>query len=1027
MYRWTAVMGLEQWNKALLEDVMARGQAGVPLYLYVDRELLGKLSGLEPAKAVSEFVRDFQAHAGREPFRRGAEAAQRWRRLGFAGAPPLAAHLAMTVLAVTEEPVGPYGIYRRQNQLLGLDAVATAPPGYDHHVPVLWQVWNDWLDGPGAAYGARTARAHPRWTLQGWARSQGLIRHSERRFIEEFLDESAFPGDGAPPVQEFLEWLRYRGATAFGLLQRFAHESTREILQEVLADEAKRWRRDGFRVRLSSPRRGLLQYDEWEGVFSGVIEVAPAWHGVPLDIGHGQSQEFDSFDRYAIVGIDTPAAQLLEIGYLHELTDRTAVQFGGREIYVFRNDPSLGGRLQCRGIDQPTTCHVLAHRRQTAKVAAALREAGLRAVPQAADVAGWSWFLDLRLDPESDLLTSLNLARFGAASGQRISVVGGLPIGPHTYLVGGEPDVDLPVGGLSSVRFDGEMLSIAPNQRRVSLSEFIPEPGDHVFSSEFGRIRFQTISFARETARTGRLARPIRPHDAGYEFGEPARDGAAHAASLSGADLRGVSIPEALTVRCPPGGECLVLTAEGDIRQVWPSTPQWLREIGLEPASVDVMHTIRSSFSHAAYFVVRSGLQHVKHVLAIPSGAARLPGHARSQSRQDLVPEFVAERGWRWVGEPDKGMARVLEAAMRRRQTAPPEPPMQHVELPLRADVTHAVDPRNPYDDVLKWLSEREDGRASYDAFAESWSWACGRYDMQSSAGQARSALLTLMRLGHVEPDWSRRQVAVSPAVLVALPAAAGLHVLAGARPLRLLERIDDPDDDDPAVAAAVISLTVHYRNPRTAAGQPLGPTVVYVEWDGGCRDRVRAGLGVLGVSLSGQVPVRLLEMQPSLDQAVVVGQQMEVSPGADPHRWSPTPSGGWQWVQRNTDAPSGFYQYTVNGQKKHAWRDAEGIMTLVSSQNGQWLARASYGHTELLTHDPIARRLLAPANARLPELIDRALTLRTGLPPCRGRLGRADQPCLVYENVDAPTAHQVAALLKQDLRDSDGTLVFKR
>src|SRR4051794_22835241 len=114
-------MDLPEWSSRLFADVTAGGRPGRRLYLYVDRDLLGRLAGTNPGSALTDFCRAFRAAMGARPFAAGAELARRWNARAFEGEPSFVAHLAMTVLAVTEEPLGgQHGIYRRQNELLGL-------------------------------------------------------------------------------------------------------------------------------------------------------------------------------------------------------------------------------------------------------------------------------------------------------------------------------------------------------------------------------------------------------------------------------------------------------------------------------------------------------------------------------------------------------------------------------------------------------------------------------------------------------------------------------------------------------------------------------------------------------------------------------------------------------------------------------------------------------------------------------------------------------------------------------------------
>ncbi|QCW51020.2 hypothetical protein FE634_12520 [Nocardioides dongxiaopingii] len=182
-------MDLEQWAAALHDSLATRGGPGRLLYLYVDRADLAVVSGLaDPDLALDDLCGAFRAEQTVEPFARQARAAEQWRRSGWVGPCPFLPALAMTVLAVTEEPLGSsHGVYRRLNDLLGLEPDAKEPPGYSSHVPQMWQIWNEWLTTEGAHYGRPSARSYPPYVYQGWARSQGIIRHRERLLIEDFV------------------------------------------------------------------------------------------------------------------------------------------------------------------------------------------------------------------------------------------------------------------------------------------------------------------------------------------------------------------------------------------------------------------------------------------------------------------------------------------------------------------------------------------------------------------------------------------------------------------------------------------------------------------------------------------------------------------------------------------------------------------------------------------------------------------------------------------------------------------------
>lgn len=211
------------------------------------------------------------------------------------------------------------------------------------------------------------------------------------------------------------------------------------------------------------------------------------------------------------------------------------------------------------------------------------------------------------------------------------------------------------------------------------------------------------------------------------------------------------------------------------------------------------------------------------------------------------------------------------------------------------------------------------------------------------------------------------------------MPGAAGLHVLVGARPARLLERLNDPDDSDPVVAAAEC-LTLYNRTPLDRRGRPSAPTTIYIEWDSSHPGRVRDGLRRLGVTLTGRVAVALLGLQSTLDCELEHGQQLDISPGRNPHLWPPASNGQWQWVPQEMDQAWGFYRYARYGGFAYVWLDKSERLTLVQPDIGRWLARLLYGQNKLPTWDRFEKRLLCPVNLALPTLIGRPGLLALGL-----------------------------------------------
>ncbi|GAA3232714.1 hypothetical protein ACFO1B_21135 [Dactylosporangium siamense] len=1017
-------MDVQSWERVLLQDVLDRGRPGERLYLYVDRELLGRLSGMDPADAVADFCNAVRSSEPGRPFVKAALAASRWRDRHFSGPPGFVAALALTVLAVTEVPLGgSNGIYRRQNELLGRPPTPTEPPGYRDHVPGMWAVWNEWLDGPGAAYGRSSARNHGRWTLQGWSRSQGLIRHIDRIRIEQFLSDTATARSRSPLAAEFVEWLRYRGSAGADLLARFADDAAMQVVQDVLDDESERLRRDGRRPTVHRGSRAMLHYDDWLGEFGGAVAVDPTWYGLTLDLGDDEPYVAGPFDTVLVLRAGVPDGDVLGSGVELELADRVTVTFGGEDAYVMADDPAVSGRVQCRTVTHPSLYHVLVRDAHLHGLARTLRADGIDRTAKPSVVPGWSWLENVPLEPGAQILSAVGLTAAVPGPPSRSRLDGGLQVAHSTYLTGGEPDFVIDSdAALPGLTLDGARLPVTPGQRRVSLADQRPAPGTHRVASDLGDRTFVTMVHQQDRARAGDIWRSVTLTSTGLHFSEPTRM-AQPDVGLAGAVLRGASLPPSITVRRPPGTECLVVTDEGDVSEVWPSAPPWLRAIGVEPHFVNVMQAVRTLPAPPAFFVVRSGRRHVAHVVEIPLSTPQLPGRVPSQPRPNLVGELFTGPGPQSSTADARFRSALSKAILRKVATRGDYPPSCRPTA-MRDDVQQGPRVDNPYDDVLTWLSERERGRASQSLYAETWAWACARYGHADMGGAWRKSLGTLMSLGFIERDYARQEVAIAPAALSAIPSSVGVFVLTGARPRRLLERMDDPNDPDASVAAAVDTWVLHLRTAVDATGHAAGPTTVYVECETADNGVVQAGLSALGVTLQGDVGTHLLEGLPSLRQLLVTGTQLTLSPGREPRLRAMNAGGVWVWAPRNDDRARGLYCYPIRGRRSFAWRtEPDGALVAVDADAGEWLARLNRGQSTLLAYDPLGKKLVVRGGLQPPALLHRALCLRTGLPAYMMTSGGLGAYRWVYENVDNVAAERTADLLGQTLQYTHRTM----
>ncbi|WP_432457376.1 hypothetical protein [Cellulomonas iranensis] len=1032
-------MKLVDWNEALLSDLGERARPERRLYLYVDRETLADVSGLDEQAALDDFCAAFRGARGAQPFALGASAARRWAARGFDGEPPFVADLAMTVLAVTEEPVGAsHGLYRTQNSLLGLPAEAIAPAGYGDDVPAMWEVWNRWLEGPGRALGHPSAKTHPVRTLQGWSLSQGLVRHRDRLTVEQFIQEFG-PGAERVDVDELVLWLRYRGVASAGFLARVEQDAaSREVVQDVLDDELARWRRDGLRGRDARTTRGLLHYDDWDDVLDGVVHTEASLVGQVVNVGHGETVTVDEHTPFLRVAVSGSPASWLQAGARHALTSTRCVSFGGATVFVFHDEPDVEGRLQSLRPSFFVPHHVLVHDSRQSDVVTALRHAGCDVEPRTA-LEGWSWLDDIVLTEDAPLLRVLGLSAAVPPKQAAVSLEGGMRLGrAQQYLCGQEPDVALPYQR-ARVAVDGNVVEAThTSTSMVRLAHLGLPPGEHVVEHGDDVLSFRSVAYVKDRAEHGDVERPGSLAEAGRWIFDDARQPSEKGTRLAGACVLGSEVREpALLHR--PGSEYLVLCEDGAVHQVEPLRPRWLSRHGLEANGLDV-DALASRVRGAALVLARN--PRTREVLAVrcedaPEDGASIP----LVPRPDMVVSLVSSRPqWKWVGVPADGLARdLLSRAVQRGTPRPPttRKPSATANNPLRSGaIQRSLDKPvaakvlqragvvrgsldNPYDEALTWLSERENASCTRHDFMRVWTWVCDKLDRRDLAGEWRQALQVLTDLGHVEQDFARSRVAVAPAAVVTLPEANGLHLLTGARPARLLERLDDPDDADPVVAEGVVLTSLEVRTPVDRAGRPVAPTAVYVEMEPRHASTVRSAYDRLGVRRHGCTSQWLLDTLPSVGTSVRDGTRFSHEPGSDPHVYVRLRD-IWQWHRAPGTEGVGFYRFRQRHRKVFAWRPQPGAdLVEVEPAVGRWLARGSVEHRPLV-HDLLAKRLLVAQEMPLPEILRRALTLRTGMPAyvatCTYASGAPCPTMRAYENVSTPVAERVAAVLGAEL-----------
>ena len=620
-------MELTTWNKALFERLREHADARRLVHLYLDRDVLADCSGIsEPSVAVEDFTKAFLTTSGQRPFGRALSEARTWAKSGYRGEPPMIAALGMTVLAVTEDPLGAsHNVYSRQNALLGLPEDGGAPPGYTEDVPALWEIWNEWLGADGNWLGRPSASAGRHFVYQGWARSQGLIRARDRSLMAEYFGEVRPEAlvNLSPDAQarEFIAWLNYRGPRTKQFRSRLLDASACQILSEVLTDELERWLQGKGRMRPS--RRAsvpaLLFYDEWDDELELALEVDSVIAESPVDLGHGlETVASDEPVRVLTTGISRDLL-LGSAPYTWELRDGLALQTRPKQVYVFREDHQLGGRIEVRGGATAEKYFVLVNDTISREVEDALDRAPSSAGPGRID--GWTWFESAALATASSNLRALGLGALARPQGSKMSLLGGQRIAGRNYLDGGAPDIFVPLG--HDVRLDGDAL-VGSVGAPVALPGLAL--GHHLLEdrTDGETIRFEVISASRGRARGSDREWPLREASAQSPGGLAT---VVSGAAVSAHGGRGT----ALAAEVREGDRVLVVDDSGGAYEVMPPRERWLVRANVESYLIDIYRTVRTMLPRPAFVLICSSHGRVTAV-EIPRGAEQI-GRASCRER----------------------------------------------------------------------------------------------------------------------------------------------------------------------------------------------------------------------------------------------------------------------------------------------------------------------------------------------------------------------------------------------------------
>lgn len=524
-----------RWQEELA-SVFFEGAADVPVIFFIDDDELRRLAPTvdDPARSLAMAVREVATPTPvHHMFDRAREIASRWARGPRNSPPPVLPILALSSLAAarmhSDALVRRNNYYYRFAQVLLPDADSTVVEQAqlalrtDAFIPVaeMWQMLDRWLVEQHGAAGISTIRDHPSLTRIGYPLSQAMIRRSDRAALTRFFAALRLTDLGTPSPEALIEYLRLWAARPRGLSNSFLRvledPNLRPLLQVVVFGLASSW--DGQVITSEGlahcEAAVLLDLEGWATAWvikTGSVKDPDVVRGRMGEAVAEISIHPDAYSAFArIAGAPRVDPRAIHEGFRLRGA-RCVVEFSPTELLVFREHPDATGWVS-GGSVEPFTGHVIAASGDLAQDVRQILDAagddGWRQAPQPAGrplLPGFAIFYAISFsDPtrlESALAAALPVLRHSIRpdTTTRARLVNGLPVasrmGGNHYLVGGEPDLLLPVGSETRTvpaALDGtaQQPPFAATGFPIELRRIGPLPtGPHTIEADLDMLSF---------------------------------------------------------------------------------------------------------------------------------------------------------------------------------------------------------------------------------------------------------------------------------------------------------------------------------------------------------------------------------------------------------------------------------------------------------------------------------------------------------------------------------------------------------
>lgn len=249
----------ETLNFAITQEVFAEDQAGQPVYLDLEPDVLARIAKrLEPGPATDpdEQLVDIVKATLQSPertagmFSAHTAEAFRWELEGSSSPPPCIAVLAVLSLVAERmkrtDEFAASNYYGRLLQTLAIDEKFQPKVERDfrRETPYLWNTLNRWLEDCDGRRGLPTAVAFDHRRYIGLPLSQALVRaHDRTKLPSLFAQFGLQPGQriSVQAMQQLLEeWLPHSQVTQ-SLKRLWSKQATKERIAEVVCAEVEGW------------------------------------------------------------------------------------------------------------------------------------------------------------------------------------------------------------------------------------------------------------------------------------------------------------------------------------------------------------------------------------------------------------------------------------------------------------------------------------------------------------------------------------------------------------------------------------------------------------------------------------------------------------------------------------------------------------------------------------------------------------------------------------------------------------------